>query len=388
MVRYQLTREPRAIRALAVVSTYPPTRCGLATFSAALVAALRTQLPAATVGVVEIVEQPFPRRNPDVVGQFAGGDERAVAAATAAIAGFDAAVVQHEYGIYAGPDGVAVVRLLERLAVPVVTVLHTVLSEPSRSQRQVLERVITSSDAVVVMADTARERLLARYQVEPDRVHVITHGATVPRDSAPPRRDDRPTMLTWGLLGPGKGIEHAIDALAWLRDLRPLPRYVVAGQIHPKVSERAGASYRSMLMARARYRGVAEMLELDNRYLSREALTTLIRQADVVVLPYESREQVTSGVLVDAVACGRPVVATAFPHAVELLQRGAGLTVPHDGVAALAGALRSVLVDPHLAARLRGRAEQIAPELSWDTVAGRYLALAGGVAATRSPVVL
>lgn len=386
-MRYQPTREPRAIRALAVVSTYPPTRCGLATFSAALVAALRTQRKAPEVGVVEVVEEPSPRRNPDVVGQLAGGSERAITAATAALAPYEAAIVQHEYGIYAGPDGVAVVRLFERLAVPVVTVLHTVLSEPSTSQRQVLERVIASSDAVVVMAQTARERLLARYRVEPDRVHVITHGATVPRDEVPPRRDDRPTMLTWGLLGPGKGIEHAIDALAWLRDLRPLPRYVIAGQIHPKVSGGAGTPYRNMLMARARYGGVAEMLEFDDRYLSREALTTLIRQADVVVLPYESREQVTSGVLVEAIACGRPVVATAFPHAVELLRRGPGMTVPHGDVAALGGALRSVLVNHGLAARLRARAERIALELSWETVAGRYLALAGEIAAKGAPVV-
>ena len=387
MDTHQLTRHARpATRSLAVVSTYPPTKCGLATFSDALVTAITAQPSPPRVGVVEVVDQPQPRRHPHVVGQYAGGDERAVTEAAAALAPFDIVVLQHEYGIYPGPDGAAVLCLLDRLSVPVVTVLHTVLTRPTASQRLVLEQVVARSDAVVVMTETARERLVTRYRVHPERVHVIPHGTNTACGSAPSRDRGRPpVLLTWGLLGPGKGIEHAIDALASLRDLRPRPRYVVAGQTHPKLGAQTGERYRAMLVARARARGVADMLEFDDRYLSRRALTALIGQADVVVLPYESREQVTSGVLVDAVACHRPVVATAFPHAVELLGQGAGLTVPHGDVAGLAGALRRVLVEPGLAVRLRAVAGSIAPSLSWKVVADRYLALARDVAGARTP---
>jgi glycosyltransferase involved in cell wall biosynthesis len=194
-------------------------------------------------------------------------------------------------------------------------------------------------------------------------------------------------MVTWGLLGPGKGIEHAIDALALLDDVRPQPCYVVAGQTHPKVRGRSGDAYRELLMTRAADRGVADRVEFEDRYLSPAALAAVIRQSDVVVLPYESREQVTSGVLVDAVASGRPVVATEFPHAVELLRLGAGLTVAHDDPVALAGALRRVLREPGLADRLRAGARALARDLCWESVAGRYLALARETVATRTPSV-
>ncbi len=135
-------------------------------------------------------------------------------------------------------------------------------------------------------------------------------------------------MLTWGLLGPGKGIEWAIDALSELSDLQPQPEYVIAGATHPKVRERHGEEYRDMLVDRAARSGSAPHVSFDDTYRDLVSLTELIHSADLVVLPYDSRDQVTSGVLVDAVAAGRPVVSTAFPHAVELLASGAGIVVP------------------------------------------------------------
>ncbi|HSK96665.1 MAG TPA: glycosyltransferase [Euzebyales bacterium] len=368
------------------MSTYPPTRCGLATFSESLVRAIEAQQPRGTVGVLEVVDQLSRHRHGDVIGQLAGGDGRSLTAAAMTLEMFDVVLLQHEYGIFPGPDGAAVLDLLDRVTTPVVTVLHTVLSRPTRSQRIVLEQVVAKSAAVVVMTHTARDRLRTTYGVDSNRVEVIPHGAALPLAASPPPAA-RPTMLSWGLLGPGKGIEHAIDALALLQDLRPQPGYVIAGQTHPKVRGRTGDAYREMLMARARDRGVADQIEFDDRYVSQTVLTALIHQADVVVLPYESREQVTSGVLVDAVACGRPVIATAFPHAVELLPRGAGLVVPHDDPAALAGALRRFFTEPRLAERLRAGARALAPEMSWDAVASRYLALAAEVTVARTPSV-
>ena len=169
---------------------------------------------------------------------------------------------------------------------------------------------------------------------------LIPHGAATP-GAEPAGGDRRPTadphgLLTWGLLGPGKGIEWAIDALSMLSDLRPAPEYVIAGATHPKVRERHGEAYRDMLVDRAATAGVAGHVVFDDTYRDLESLTELIQSADLVVLPYDSRDQVTSGVLVDAVAAGRPVVSTAFPHAVELLASGAGIVVPQRDPEALA----------------------------------------------------
>src|SRR4029078_2428397 len=124
-------------------------------------------------------------------------------------------------------------------------------------------------------------------------------------------RDARPMVLTWGLLGEGKGIEWVIDAMASLKDVRPRPRYLVAGRTPPKVAALEGDRYRDMLIRRSWEKGVAASVTFDDSYRDVTSLTRLIQEATVVVLPYDSRDQVTSGVLVDAIAAGRPVIATA-----------------------------------------------------------------------------
>ena len=167
-----------------------------------------------------------------------------------------------------------------------------------------------------------------------------------------------------------------VDALAELRDLKPEPRYLVVGQTHPRVVERDGEAYRRDLLHRAGRRGVGHLVEFDDRYLSLAALGRLVAGADVVILPYDSREQVTSGVLVEALAAGKPVIATGFPHAVEMLGGGTGLVVPHRDSKAMAAALRRVLTEPGLAAHLGVQAASVAPQLLWPAVADRYRALA------------
>jgi glycosyltransferase involved in cell wall biosynthesis len=167
-----------------------------------------------------------------------------------------------------------------------------------------------------------------------------------------------------------------VDALVALTDLDPEPRYLVVGETHPRVVERDGEAYRDGLTEQAKRGGVGHLLEFDDRYLSIPALCRIVAEADVVVLPYDSREQVTSGVLVEALASAKPVIATGFPHAVELLGGGTGLIVPHGDAAAIAGALRRVLTEPGLADRLSARAAAAAPQLLWPAVAARYRGLA------------
>ena len=183
-------------------------------------------------------------------------------------------------------------------------------------------------------------------------------------------------MLTWGLLGPGKGIERVIEALPALRDLVPRPHYLVVGETHPKVLERNGEAYREGLVARARALGVSDMVTFQSRYLDVDALSSLAASADVVILPYDSHEQVTSGVLIEAVTAHRPVIATAFAHAVELLASGAGIVVDHDDPSAMSAAVRLVLCEPAQAASMVKRAAALAPDLLWSAVASRYRALA------------
>jgi len=367
----------------ALLSTYPPTQCGLATFAAALVAHLPR--PGDQVAVVRVLDEAAPRPAAEVVHDLVAGSIASATAAVDVLNSFDVVIVQHEYGIYGGPDGQDVVALLEALYAPTIVVLHTVLAYPSPRQRAILERVIAAACAVVTMTKTARSRLLNCYGAPPEKVLVIPHGAADNRVTASvPGVASRPMVLTWGLLGPGKGIEYAIDAMAMLRGRGLYADYMVVGQTHPRVLGRDGEAYRQALMARAWGRDVADRVHFDSRFLPASALGKLISGADVVLLPYDSLEQVTSGVLIEAVAAGKPVVSTCFPHAAELLGGGAGLLVERQDPAGIARALQRVLTEPGLSARMSRCSVDLAPHLLWPAVARSYRELVSSLAVQRA----
>ncbi len=369
-------------KAYALLGTYPPTQCGLATFSAALFAHLGG--PGDHVGVVRVLDEPAPCDAPEVVHDLVNGSVPSAAAAVDVLNGFDVAIVQHEYGIYGGPDGQDLIPLLDALRVPSIVVLHTVLAQPTTQQRVILDDIIDTASAVVTMTQTARARLLDIYRTSPAKVFVIPHGSADNRVAATPRgRNSRPMALTWGLLGPGKGIEHAIDAVALLRDRGLQVAYTVAGQTHPRVRARDGEAYRCLLEARARAQGVEDLVRFDARFLPPDVLRDLIGAADVVLLPYDSLEQVTSGVLIEGVAAGKPVVSTSFPHAVELLTGGAGLLVERRDPAGIASALNRVFTERGLSARMSRHSADLAPQLLWPAVASSYRELASALAKTR-----
>jgi len=360
------------------VSTFPPTQCGLATFTAALRSAMLHSTTDEGL-VVRLVDMAAPRPGDEVVAQLISDDATSLNLAADQLNRCDVAIMQHEYGVYGGADGSEVLHLLDQVRVPCIVVLHTVLTDPTPHQRRVLESVTAKADAVVVMTMTARERLAAGYAVDMTRVRVIAHGAPALQTTMaePTFRTGEFTVLTWGLLGPGKGIEWGIEAMTMLRDVRPMPRYVVAGQTHPKVLLDEGEAYRDRLREQVRRAELGAWITFDGHYRTASSLASLIRSADVVLLPYDSTEQVTSGVLTEAVAAGKPVVATRFPHAAEVLAGGAGLLVPHRDPAAIAAALRSVITRGDVMTRMTAAAAATAPQLLWPVIAGQYRELAG-----------
>jgi polysaccharide biosynthesis protein PslF len=356
------------------LSTYPPTSCGLATFTTSLRDAIAEGRGSDEgLGVVSVTDIPNRWLGDEVVHEHVNGDEGSLVDAIDALNSFDVASIQHEYGIYGGPDGDEVLELLEGLRVPAVVTLHTVLSRPSKGQRSILEKVVAMSARTIVMSETAYARLINGYAVDEAKVRVIPHGARIGLTGPSLVTGSRPVVLTWGLIGPGKGLEMAIDAFAGLGNLDPVPRYVILGKTHPKVQASQGDAYLEGLAERAHDLGLDHVVEFDSRYLTTDELTIAIRKADIIVLPYDSTEQVTSGVLVEALAAGKPVIATAFPHAVELLDSGAGIVVPHGDVAAMAAALRRVLTHPSAADDMEVEARLIGSTLHWPAIADRYL---------------
>ncbi len=362
------------------LSTYPPTRCGLATFTASLASAIA--LPGSPEARIVRVDDRVPTGAPvlgartTVVGDLRPGLRSSRAAASAALSACDIVIVQHEYGIYGGRDGDEILDVLGRLTAPCIVVLHTVRESPTAHQRWLLDRIAGLAAVVVVMTSAARDLLNTRYTVPARKVRVIPHG--VPEWPQTPHTDrgERPTVMTWGLLGPGKGIEWGIHALAAWSGTGPRPRYLIAGQTHPKVLAEAGEAYRESLIGLADFLGVGDDIEFDGQYHDAQELAALVASADVVLLPYDSREQTTSGVLVEALSAGKPVIATRFPHAVELLSAGAGILVEQQSSREIAAALRRVVNEPGLAAAMSAAALAESRAYGWDAVAAEYRGIA------------
>lgn len=367
------SRSATASPSFGILGTYPPTRCGLATFSAALADGLSVH--GADISVVRVADGSS-SASARVIGELVNDSPASVTAASELLNRSDVAIVQHEYGVYGGIDGDDVVDVIGGLRIPSIVVAHTVLKDPSPHQRSVLETIADMADQMVVMSEAASRRLCHGFDVDPRKVATIPHGATLPARLATSMCTGRPTLLTWGLIGPGKGIERVIDAMVSLHDLPARPQYLVAGRTHPKVLAAEGEAYRDARVEQALRRGVEASVSFDSDYRDVASLNRLAQASAAVVLPYDSTDQVTSGVLVDAIASGRPVVATAFPHAVELLASGAGVVVDHDDPDALATALHRILTQPDVAAAMAAEAARLAPAMAWPVVANAYLGLA------------
>lgn len=366
-------------------STFPPTVCGIASYTASVVKSLAGRNPRGRLGVVSLSDVLTAKSHPRVVFDHRTGDRASLRTATAILNMYDTVSIQHEFGIYGGRDGNEVLDLMSDLTVPTAVTLHTVLGDPTPSQRSITETICDLATRIVVMSETAASRLVDRYGVEPHRISVIAHGAD--REFAGPSLSagGRPLIMTWGLIGPGKGFEWAIQAFAGLTDMRPLPRYLIAGATHPNVRRESGEDYRAGLVSLTNELGLNEMIEFDDQYFERPDLARLVRSADVVVLPYQSVEQVTSGVLVEAIAASKPVVATPFPHAVELLAGGAGAIVPFNEPDTLGATLRQILTDPSTRTLMTERAGQLATDRYWPTIGGQINALMSDLAASPEP---
>jgi glycosyltransferase involved in cell wall biosynthesis len=375
-------QHPSGRTRVGILSPFPPAAGGLAAFSAAFSDALGAL--GADVSVVRVADG-SPSSRDGVVGELVNDSAPSVGSCLDLLNRGDVAVIQHDYGVYGGVDGNELVDIIGGLRVPSIVVAHTVLKKPTPHQHSVLAWIAATADQVVVMSEVAKQRLCAEYGVDRRKVTTIPHGAVVPSEP-PMKRPSRPTLLTWGLLGPGKGIERVIEAMSSLDHLPGRPRYMVVGPTHPDVLAEEGEAYRDALMEQVRRGGVADSVLFDSRYFNGAMLTALIQSAAVVVLPYDSTDQVNSGALADAIAAGRPVVATAFPHAVEVLRNGAGVFVDHDDPDALVTALRNVLTQPRLAGSMAAEARGLAPDMAWPVVAAAYLRLARQLIAKRPAV--
>ncbi|MBS3740061.1 glycosyltransferase family 4 protein [Candidatus Bipolaricaulota bacterium] len=286
--------------------------------------------------------------------------------------------IQHEYGIFGGEDGDNLFTFLESIRKPVVSTLHTILDDPSPHQREVLEKVCAESTEVVVLANKGKDLLKEVYDVPGEKVTMIPHGAPdVPFLDTSYYKEDygvegRPVILTFGLLGPNKGVEVAIEAMERVADEFPESLYIILGATHPHVKETHGEEYRLNLERMVKERGLQNNVAFHEMFVPLDELIKYLVTSDIYLTPYLSRDQISSGTLAYAVALGNAVVSTPYWYAEELLADGRGKLVPFEDPDATAGAIVDLLGNEGKRQQMRRTAYQFGRDMIWHSVAGDY----------------
>ncbi len=374
--------QPPNTKNIAFLGDYVPRRCGIATFTADICEAVAAEFPQTQCIVGSVNDRPEGYDYPERV-RFEI-DERELdsyrrAAGFLNINNVEVVSVQHEFGIYGGPAGSHLLDFLREVRKPVVTTLHTVLSEPNADQRMVMEQLDLLSNRFIVMAERGQRMLESIYGIDPAKIDLIPHGVIdMPFIDSNFFKDvfgveGKTVLLTFGLLSPNKGIEYVIEALPAILKRHPNIVYLVLGATHPHLLAQEGEVYRRRLERLAVERGVAKQVIFHDRFVMIEELKEFIGAADIYITPYLNEAQVTSGTLAYTFGAGKAVISTPYWHAQELLAGERGVLVPFRDSSAIADGVNHFLSNPTLMTAMRKRAWKAGREMIWPVVARRYM---------------
>jgi glycosyltransferase involved in cell wall biosynthesis len=362
------------------------------------------------VGLLVVVDEPSSPQQTDVlatISQSVRGDYVRAARLLGRL-DVDVVLLQHEYGIYGGPEGEYVLSFARELSQPLVVTLHTLLSKPAPHQFDVLLALCREAERVIVMTETARRLLIELRACPAEKIRIVPHGAPAllgqrRAEHAAGRRpvyvtpgkggyegmQARFLLSTFGLLSAGKGLETALEALPAIVERHPEVLYMIAGRTHPQVARREGEKYRLQLERQVVDLGLEGHVAFDDRFLSIDELADLLAATDVFVTPYRNREQIASGALTFALAAGCAAISTPYWYAEDVLASGAGTTVPFADPQALADAVCDYIEQPEQLAAARLEAQRIGSELRWSSVAeatAGVLREAAAAAPMRTPI--
>lgn len=373
---------------IACIGNYVPRHCGIATFTRDLVEAIvkntiKKDLRAETY-IVAMNDLNQTYDYPEVVTYTIRQDHQRDYLKTVKYINYseaDVCLLQHEFGIFGGDDGVYILSLVQRLRIPLVVTFHTVLEKPSYNQKVIVQKIAKKADKVVVMSNLAIDFLTDIYQVPKEKIQLIEHG--VPDFSYMQRKEykklmkleNRKSLLTFGLLSKDKGIETIIHALPRVIEKYPDILYIVLGRTHPAVLRYSGEEYRNYLKRLVEKYRIRDNVYFYDRYVGNEELFGYLNAADVYITPYLNKAQITSGTLSYAVGAGAAVVSTPYWHARELLAEGRGMLYNFGDSEALADILIRLFDNPAQLKELRDKAYQFGRRTLWPEIGARYLEL-------------
>ncbi|MFA0757954.1 MAG: hypothetical protein PVTTEEND_002179 [Candidatus Fervidibacter sp.] len=367
------------------IGTYIPRECGIATFTADLVNAVH-RFPLVGKPIVAAMVKPDEEvsRYELPVRFFARESSYGDHVRMATFFNESSATVvnlQHEFGIFGGQDGEFICVTADLLRKPLVTTLHTIMPNPLPNFREITRHLVARSAKVVVMNPLAFELLARDYGINTRKVVLIHHGAPdVPfggREEAKAALglQGRFVISTFGLISRGKGLEYAIQALPPVVEKYPEVLYLILGETHPNVRRHEGESYREELQGLVRSLNLERHVQFVNRYLTKAELIRYLRATDVYLTPYLNPNQIVSGTLAYAMACGKVIVSTPYLYAQALCADGRGILVNFRDPQSIVDALLLLLGNPTLRAEMERRAYAFGRQMTWQAVGKKYAEL-------------
>ena len=373
---------------VAIIGTYPPRECGIGTFTRNLYSAMQCnadrqmqEYEAFIVALNDLSEgYAYPEEVQYTINQHSQEDYLS-AARYINVSGADVCVLQHEFGIYGGENGVYILQLIYRLEIPLVVTLHTIMQNPSFNEKAVLQEICKMANRVVVMSRKAIAFLMDIYDVPDSKIEYIEHG--VPDFSFNQqetkrefRLENRKLLLTFGLISRNKGIETVLKALPAVIEKHPNLLYIVLGKTHPGVLRHSGEEYRIFLTKLVNDLKLQKNVLFINKFVNQKELFKYLHASDIYVTPYLNEAQITSGTLAYAVGVGTAVVSTPYWHAAELLSDDKGMLFDFNNPVALAGILIELLDNPRKRLELRRKAYEYGRGITWPKTGDKYRKLA------------
>lgn len=368
----------------AYIATYPPRQCGIGTFTENLYRSMVASDPVEPnhkrsfiVALKDTDEElNYPREVKFTIRQQFQEDYLN-AAKYINMSGARCCILQHEFGIFGGKDGVHILPLLHQLKMPLVVTLHTVLQTPSYAQKEILQRICKMASRVVVMSRKAIEMLTGIYGIPKAKIVFVEHGVPAYRyiqEEAKKefRLEQKKVLLTFGFVSRNKGIEIAIKAMSEVVKKHPDALYIVLGKTHPAVLRHVGEEYRLYLTQLIEDLNLEENVILLNEFTTQKELFKYLYASDIYITPYLNEQQVTSGTLTYAVGAGSAVVSTPYWHAAELLSNGRGVLFNFGDTGNLSRILIDLLDNTEKRLEIRKKALEYGKKISWPKIGSVY----------------
>lgn len=365
------------------IGTYPPRECGIGAFTRDLYNAItdvnngKEQNDSFIVAMNDFEQNyTYPEEVQLTIRQESQEDYLS-AVKYINLSGADCCILEHEYGIYGGQNGVYILPLLHRLEIPLVVTLHTIIRTPSYNEKAILQEICKMANRVVVMSQKAIGFLIDIYDVPKEKIAFIEHGVPDFQFSQNETKKEfklekKKLLLTFGFISRNKGIEVAIKALPRVVEKYPDVLYMVLGKTHPNVLRYSGDEYRVYLLRLIKELKLENNVVLLNKFVNQKDLFKYLYASDIYITPYLNEAQITSGTLSYAVGVGSAVVSTPYWHAAELLADDKGVLFNFHNSDQLSDILIELLDNPDKRLQLRQRAYDYGRGITWPKIGVKY----------------